>query len=1359
MKQYASIYATLLLIVLAILPIHGQINLSNRFKNLTLQSGLADNKVNAIYQDPNGFVWFATDYGLSRYDGVSLKSFVTNSSHNYVRSIARLQKETLCVRIEDRFYAFHQVTEQFYPIDIPIPEKQVLGIQPVSEQECWIIGKHDIHYCSITSGQPDSPSITIKPISTVASSRLSSSEITAYTLSDDLKTLYLTDTSSRLTVFDLNSRTRKQSFSIKDLPLGVYTILDFKDYIWIGTTPKGIFRIDKKTGEQLHFSYEQTKKEHQLSHTDIFQILPIGDRQLIAVSWNGFTVLTAEDNGFRQFHTTIYNNATLAWQDVDVRMMCAYYDKAENGLWIGTYGGGAIYIDLKLSNVHKYRQESHNETRGITMDKNGYVWIATFHKGLMRSSHPFQPDSPENMTFSVASGIKQSAPILCMYNDAENNTLWLGGQQGVLHVYDCDKHKCNTVRFPENDAIWSIHIDSDRHIWIGSEIGLFLYDPESGQRTPYHIENNRTAFSKVRYNVKAITESPDGQIWVGIENKGLGKVLPDRTIRLGYGKEYQLDKADVLSLHATTDRKLYIGYANGLGVMDLNNERITERFTTQNGLYNNFIGCILEDTNHDIWIGSNSCISRFDRKNKLFFHYLLSSNNKSAYAYQQFIFWGNNKSITYFNPRLIDLKPTEKRIGISALEIDNRSVGICDTVHRQVILRENIYYAKKIELNDQNRNFSLSFSSLSYSSQHPKIRYRLYPYQKKWIVVDKEGDRVNYNNLKAGDYHFELQAIYPGGLTGNVSRLDIMITPHWTETLWFKILVLIALVLLVIMPMRHFQNRKRRLRYELQLEHENFTIKMEREKESQIHRERENFFTNTAHELRTPLTLIISPLQDILSRLAKDDKLYHPIELVYKNCQSLHTLIDHLLYVQKIETGMVHLNVTQTDINALARSVGESFYPLATAKHIDYTIEIPPSVYLLWIDKNKIASAIQNLLSNAFKYTPDQGKITLRIEKTEIDGQNQCKITVTDTGQGIPEIYRKRIFNSFITVPNLPTLSSTIGIGLHIVKNTTDLHHGYISLTSTEGKGSTFTLSLPEGKEHFRNDPQVLVQEASPASPISCASAKTDSPEGPCSLLVIEDNTDVRQYICSLFNQEYTVFEATNGEEGVQLALSKTPSLIISDIMMPVKDGFACCKEIRETPKTAHIPIIMLTAKAEDVDLLKATQLGVDDYITKPFNPQVLASKVKSLIQQRKRLKRIYTQTLMLSRHEETSNGNTGDDTENEFLKSVIQTIEANISNENFNVKMMAEQLNMSQPTLYRKLKEVSKLTAIDMIRSMRMSKVAALILERKYTIQEIAEKVGYNDPRTLRKHFAEQFGIIPSQFIERENNTRKNKE
>ncbi|MDY2642575.1 MAG: response regulator, partial [Mediterranea sp.] len=412
-------------------------------------------------------------------------------------------------------------------------------------------------------------------------------------------------------------------------------------------------------------------------------------------------------------------------------------------------------------------------------------------------------------------------------------------------------------------------------------------------------------------------------------------------------------------------------------------------------------------------------------------------------------------------------------------------------------------------------------------------------------------------------------------------------------------------------------------------------------------------------------------------------------------------------------------------------------------KKIDYRIEVPESAYLMWIDEHKIASAIQTLLSNAFKYTPNHGCIMLQVESIEIDQHKECKITVSDTGQGISAEYQQHIFESFITTPNVPTLSSTVGIGLHIVKHTVELHHGNITLQSQQGEGSTFTLYIPEGKEHFCQDPNVHVQE-----PACQPHDNQTKPLFEQSILVIEDNKEVRTYICSLFQNEYHMIEASDGAEGVQLAVEKQPMLIISDIMMPVKDGITCCKEIKESPRTAHIPVLMLTAKGEDDDMLQAINSGADDYMIKPFNPQILVSKVHHLIQQRNRLKRIYTQTLMLNQHKQEMEEKQQSE-ENDFLQSVIQVIEANLADDKFNVKMLAEQLNMSQPTLYRRLKQVSKLNAIDMIRGVRMSQAASLLLEQRYSIQEITERVGYSDIRTLRKHFTEQFGISPSKFLE----------
>ena len=471
---------------------------------------------------------------------------------------------------------------------------------------------------------------------------------------------------------------------------------------------------------------------------------------------------------------------------------------------------------------------------------------------------------------------------------------------------------------------------------------------------------------------------------------------------------------------------------------------------------------------------------------------------------------------------------------------------------------------------------------------------------------------------------------------------------------------------------------------------------------------------------------------------------------MYKNGASLHTLVDQLLYVQKIEAGMVKLLLSEVDIVGLVKKVAESIRQMAGVKGFTFNVQLPDDPVYLWIDTEKITSSVSNLLSNAFKYTSPNGEVLLSLTRMERDGKGFCRITVSDTGTGIPDELQKRIFDSFITGDNSPAFSTKVGIGLRIVKNTMDLHHGQVTLDSEPGKGSTFVLLIPEGKSHFIGDLYEVVDyhkhEMEPQfQPLSVQeNTEGEVPVTKKTLLIIEDNVDVRQYIRSLFVAKYTVLEAADGEEGIQVATKEIPDLIISDVMMPVKDGFACCREIRERQETAHIPILMLTARAEDADVLQGSRSGADDYMMKPFNPEVLKAKVENLILQRERLKRIYTKALMLK--QEPAEDEEADDV---FMQKLINVIEKNLSDDNFNVKMLAEQLHMSQPTLYRKVKQRSELSVVDMIRSIRVSKAASLIMENRYSIQEISEMVGFSDARTLRKHFTEQFGVPPSKYME----------
>lgn len=391
--------------------------------------------------------------------------------------------------------------------------------------------------------------------------------------------------------------------------------------------------------------------------------------------------------------------------------------------------------------------------------------------------------------------------------------------------------------------------------------------------------------------------------------------------------------------------------------------------------------------------------------------------------------------------------------------------------------------------------------------------------------------------------------------------MRVEILPHWSETFFFRFCMMVLGGIIVYMVMQRIKLRQKRLEHELRLEHEIFAATVERDKEKQIRMERENFFTNAAHELRTPLTLILSPLQELLGTVRPSDTVYTKLAAMYRNGTSLQTLVDHLLYVQKIEAGMIKLRISKVDIVVLAKQITDPFHELAEIEGINFTVESLNEPLLLWIDVEKISSAIRNLLSNAFKYTSPNGKVIFKMNRIEIDGYSFCSIIISDTGKGIPEELRGRIFESFITGENTPLFSNKVGIGLRIVKNTMDLHHGTVNLDSTLGKGSTFTLLIPEGNAHFAEDRYEIVgapemEEYALPLPVMQAEGQEDKPSNKkTSLLVIEDNEEIRHYVCSLFCKDYAVYEAANGEEGVDVAMSKIPDLIISDIMMPVKMG------------------------------------------------------------------------------------------------------------------------------------------------------------------------------------------------------------
>ena len=446
---------------------------------------------------------------------------------------------------------------------------------------------------------------------------------------------------------------------------------------------------------------------------------------------------------------------------------------------------------------------------------------------------------------------------------------------------------------------------------------------------------------------------------------------------------------------------------------------------------------------------------------------------------------------------------------------------------------------------------------------------------------------------------------------------------------------------------------------------------------------------------------------------------------------------------------MIKLRISKVDIVVLAKQITDPFHELAETEGINFTVESLNEPLLLWIDVEKISSAIRNLLSNAFKYTSPNGKVIFKMNRIEIDGYSFCSIIISDTGKGIPEELRGRIFESFITGENTPLFSNKVGIGLRIVKNTMDLHHGTVNLDSTLGKGSTFTLLIPEGNAHFAEDRYEIVgapemEEYALPLPVMQAEGQEDKPSNKkTSLLVIEDNEEIRHYVCSLFCKDYAVYEAANGEEGVDVAMSKIPDLIISDVMMPGIDGIECCRRLKSELQTCHIPVILLTACSLDEQRIQGYDGGADSYISKPFSSQLLLARVRNLIDSHRRLKQFFGDRHTLAKEDVC-------DMDKNFVEKFKSLLDAKLGDSNLNVEDLGKDMGLSRVQLYRKIKSLTNYSPNELLRIARLKKAASLLASSDMTVAEIGYEVGFSSPSYFTKCYKEQFGESPTDFLKR---------
>ena len=1341
----------------------------NELHQLNMSNGLVDNIITCIYQDQDRFMWFGSSNGLSRYDGKQIRNFSVDNARMYVSDIKETSDDKLWVIANEYLYCFDRRKEKFVLPSFQDGKKaiSVSAMEITGDSLFWIVKGGQLqclkrHY-KLVKGDLQIEMTVEAGYPFFLDEGESFSNLCA---SQDGHFLYLVTDKGNLLFFDkiAGKVVRKFKYSINS-SANATTIMSEGEYIWVSSIVGGVTRLHIPTGKSDYYQYNEDARLSSLSHSDAYGVVALDNDSYIAVTWNGYTLLAPEENDPSKLSATPYTNTSfLQYRNVETRMISVYYDK-EGILWIGTRGGGIVYFDFRQHSYMQYHSKKHNEISAQIADKDGRIWLGTYHEGIMRSDQPYAKSRPLN--FSPV-GNQKEVPVFCAIKDSCSN-LWFGNASGNLICYDWSSdsfhiYPLNHLGKKVNSYIVALMIDSRYRFWVCTSAGLYLFDHQTGH---FELFSLREALKEdAEPWVTAICEDKQRNIWIGTA-KGIVRlsqvnVRPLKMVH-GYEEKENIGARVVSALLTGTDGTVYVGYKNGFGIIPVGEDRITSFYTVKDGLCNDCIDCIVEDEKKRIWLGSISGISRYSRQQHVFYNYYISSSNKSVMLFKNTLFWGNNKSLTYFEPEILTSATIASKTLLTGLEVDNKQINIGEKIKGQVVLDSNIASIDHLELVNANRDFSLLFNNLAFSKDLQKYSYRLYPYQKDWIV--SEAGKVSFTNLSAGYYIFEVKTLFPNNTEGDVTALPITILPHWSQTVWFRLLLIFSVLFLVGYIFYSLLRRQRRFKKMIQLKHELTIANLERNAERHIREERENFFMNAAHELRTPLTLILAPIHDIMKSITPSDNWFDSFSRLHKNCLSLQTLVDRLLYVQKIEGGMIKLHLSESDIKEIVSRVANPFLQMAMVKKREFLVQVDTVPLYLWVDVAKIESAVQNLLSNAFKYTSQNGRIELAVSEAEIDGRPYCLVTVSDNGVGIPDDLQQHVFDSFVTGKRIPQYSTSIGLGLHIVKHTMGLHHGFVTLTSRVGEGSRFVLHIPVGLSHFVPgeyemvpDPvkgDLLEECTTEERPMEEVIAeKNETMEETVNrvknnkeyLLIIEDHDEMREYLCSLFKEDYNVIEAENGEEGVAMADKYIPKLIISDIMMPVKDGFECSREIRENKRTFHIPVIFLTAKAEDADRLKSLRIGVDDYIMKPFNPELLKEKVKALIEQRDLLRKLYAKTLMMDEDVLESS----EDVHDVFMPKMLQIIEENLSNRNFTIKVLTDKLNMSQPTLYRKVKQKTGLSIIEVIHGVRMSKAASIIMSRRYSsLTEVAEMVGYDSMISFRKQFVAQFGVLPSKYME----------
>jgi signal transduction histidine kinase/ligand-binding sensor domain-containing protein/CheY-like chemotaxis protein/methylphosphotriester-DNA--protein-cysteine methyltransferase len=1354
-----------------------------QFSHLDINNGLSHNDVTCIFKDSKGFMWFGTLSGLNRYDSYNFKIFkhsvsdTTSLDDDYIVSINEGPEHKLWIETRNGFNIYDPATEKFshdirgYLHSISV-ERFVSTVKKDHSGNFWFlhlnwgvfkydpVSRKTTHLLHTAS---DDKSICFNAVSDLAQ--------------DSKGNFWLTYRSGMLERLDpatLKVTYRSNLFSKlpPELNASYKIFIDNQDDIWVFVpgysagvyyvnVKKAIFKHIDKGNDQAHLNTNVVSSVIQDDKNRIWIATDHGginllDKQSFKIQY----LLNREDDS----KTIGQNSITLMYRD-------------NTGIiWVGTYKKGVGYYHENIIKFPLYTHHlsdpvsdpmslSFSDINNFAEDKLGNIWIGTNGGGLIyfdRKKGTFKTylHNASNIN-SLCNNV-----VVCLYLDHDQK-LWIGTYFGGLDCFDGEtfKHYKHNDALPgsiSDDRICAITEDMEHHLFVGTLSGGFNVLDTKTQIFSHYINTLQENAIHSNYVSKLLIDKI-GNLWV-VTSYGVD-VLVKKTQRFIHyvhddKNPNSLINNNTNNIMQDSEGLIWIGTREGLSIFNYKTGKFFN-ITKEDGLPDNAVIDIQEYDKNNIWVSTPNGLSNIivDRAQKeLKFHFINYNEteglqgrefteNSSLRTREGELLFGGGNGFNIFKPSNIHSNKNAPNLIFTDFEVFNKSIGVGDKLNGRTILPKSINELKSVSLKYNANVFSIEFAALNYfNPDKVKYQYMMEGFDKGWINADNKIRKATYTNLDAGDYTLKVRATNNEYWNNNKElALKINILPPFWKTTWAYLLY----ILLIIGAL--FYTRRRGIE-KLRAQ---FSIEKEREEAHRMHEldlMKIKFFTNVSHEFRTPLSLIMAPVDKILKQTGEPE-IHRQLLLVNRNAKRLLNLVNQLLDFRKMEYQELKLHEKKGEIIGFIKELSYAFTDIADQKNINFIFDTEIEEFYTSFDHDKIERILFNLLSNAYKFTPEGGQVSLLINLINKNGfsDKRLEIRIIDTGIGIAEDKREKIFEPFFQndIPG-SMLNQGSGIGLSITKEFVKLHHGEIFVESEFNEGSCFTILLPVkelDKNIFADKPLVL-DHSSEFLPDSAQQKNGFHKEGrdikKPTILLVEDNDDFRFYIKDNLKATFNIIEAENGKKGWQKALAQHPNLIVSDISMPEMNGIDLCLKIKNDTRTSHIPVILLTALVGEDQQLKGLETGASDYLTKPFNFEILQSKIRNILSQQEYMRKTYRKQVEANPTELHV-----DSPDELFIKKVLLLIDNNISNPNFSVEELSGEVFVSRYTLYKKILSMTGKTPNELVRSMRLKRAAQLLETGHLTISQICHKVGFKSQKYFVKTFKTEFNTIPSKYVE----------